>query len=89
MNSQSRNYKMYPTGKEVDEAGREMLDQEYLPFLFAHRDPYSGFWIYNDETGRYVTGYVADVLADKPWLLGSRHWKWQEEIWSVPFKALC
>ena len=71
MNSQSRNYKMYPTGKEVDEADREMLDQEYLPFLFAHRDPYASFWIYNDETGRYVTGYVADVLADKPWLLGS------------------
>lgn len=71
MNEQSRNYKMYPTGKEVDEADREMLDQEYLPFLFEHRDPYSTFWLYNDETGRYVTGYVADVLADKPWLLGT------------------
>lgn len=71
MNDQSRNYKMYPTGEEVDEADREMLDTEYLPFLFEHRDPYASFWIYNDETGRYVTGYIADVLADKPWLLGS------------------
>ena len=71
MNGQSRNYKMYPTGEEVDEADREMLDTEYLPFLFEHRDPYASFWIYNDETGRYVTGYIADVLADKPWLLGS------------------
>lgn len=70
MNSQSRNYKMYPTGKEVDEADREMLDKEYLPFLFEHRDPYTSFWIY-DETGKYVTGYIADVLADKPWLLGT------------------
>lgn len=71
MNEQSRNYKMYPTGKEVDEADREMVDKEYLPFLFEHRDPYASFWIYDDETGRYVTGYMADVLADKPWLLGT------------------
>lgn len=71
MNEQSRNYKMYPTGKEVDEADREMVDKEYLPFLFEHRDPYASFWIYEDETGRYVTGYMADVLADKPWLLGT------------------
>lgn len=79
MNEQSRNYKMYPTGKEVDEADREMLDQEYLPFLFEHRDSYSTFWLYNDETGRYVTGYVADVLADKPWLLGTSFLKDQAE----------
>lgn len=71
MNKQSRNYKMYPTGKEVDEADREIVDKEYLPFLFEHRDPYASFWIYDDETGRYVTGYVADVLADKPWLFGT------------------
>lgn len=71
MNEQSRNYKMYPTGKEVDEADREMVDKEYLPFLFEHRDPYASFWIYDDGTGRYVTGYMADVLADKPWLLGT------------------
>lgn len=44
MNSQSRNYKMYPTGKEVDEADREMLDQEYLPFYLriVTRIPVSG-----------------------------------------------
>lgn len=71
MNEQSRNYKMYPTGEEVDEADREMVDKEYLPFLFEHRDPYASFWIYDDGTGRYVTGYMADVLADKPWLLGT------------------
>ena len=47
MNEQSRNYKMYPTGKEVDEADREMLDQEYLPFLFAHRDSFSASFIFN------------------------------------------
>ncbi|MDO4600963.1 MAG: HAMP domain-containing sensor histidine kinase [Eubacteriales bacterium] len=71
MNKQSRKYKMYPTGKEIDEADREMIDKEYLPFLFEHHDPYASFWIYNDETGKYVTGYIADVLADKSWLLGS------------------
>lgn len=71
MNKQSRKYKMYPTGKEIDEADREMIDKEYLPFLFEHHDPYASFYIYNDETGRYVTGYIADVLADKPWLFGT------------------
>lgn len=68
LSQEAPKYKMYPTG-EVDEADREMVDREYLPFLFENKDPYISFWIYDQTTGKYVTGYVADFFADNSWLL--------------------
>lgn len=59
-------YELEPTG-HVDEADREMIDQEYLSFLFKNRDPYVGFAIYNDETGKYVTGYRPEIISDSYW----------------------
>lgn len=58
------NYTLVPTVKEAD---REIFDQEHLPFLFENRDMYIGFSLYNNETGKYVTGYLPEILSDSFW----------------------
>lgn len=50
----------------ADEADREMIDLEYLPFLFEHRDKYTGFNIYNED-GYYVTGYLPEGYEEGFW----------------------
>lgn len=57
-------YALEPTVQDTD---REMFDQEHLPFLFEKRDTYIGFSLYNNETGKYVTGYLPEILSDSFW----------------------
>lgn len=66
-------YDLEPTG-HVPEEEREMVDREYLPFLFEHRDPYIGFSIYREDTGKYVTSYLPEILDNEYFST----WIWQD-----------
>ncbi|MDO4277113.1 MAG: HAMP domain-containing sensor histidine kinase [Eubacteriales bacterium] len=69
---QTPGHKLYPFA--VEEADRENFDEKNLPFLRERRDEYTGVFIYEKDSGRYVTGYMPSFLDNDFW--GA--WLWSD-----------